>query len=172
MTRLPMNKDRFSRRALLRRMGVGAAMLPLIHAERALGQSEANPFPKRLVLATWTNGVIKSSFYPAGNELSIGATLKPLEIDTILGSVEKTGRCVIVHEAPLTGGFGAEIAARIADDCFAWLDAPVKRVASTDTFVGYAPRLEDAILPQVRADVSCGVAATPSAPAGDGEAEA
>ena len=40
-------------------------------------------------------------------------------------------------------------AARIADDCFAWLDAPVKRVASTDTFVGYAPSLEDAILPQV-----------------------
>ena len=79
MTRLPLNKDRFSRRALLRRMGVGAAMLPLIHAERALGQTAANPFPKRLVLATWTNGVIKSSFYPAGNELTIGASLKPLE---------------------------------------------------------------------------------------------
>ena len=46
-------------------------------------------------------------------------------------------------------GYGAEIAARIADDCFAWLDAPVKRIASTDTFVGYAPQLEDAILPQV-----------------------
>jgi 2-oxoisovalerate dehydrogenase E1 component len=44
---------------------------------------------------------------------------------------------------------GAEIAARLADDCFAWLDAPVKRVASTDTWVGYAPSLEDAILPQV-----------------------
>ena len=42
-----------------------------------------------------------------------------------------------------------EIAARIADDCFAWLDAPVKRIASADTFVGYAPQLEDAILPQV-----------------------
>ena len=41
------------------------------------------------------------------------------------------------------------IAAAIADECFAWLDAPVKRIASTDTFVGYAPRLEDAILPQV-----------------------
>ena len=45
--------------------------------------------------------------------------------------------------------YGAGIVARIADDCFAWLDAPVKRVASTDTFVGYAPQLEDAILPQI-----------------------
>jgi 2-oxoisovalerate dehydrogenase E1 component len=47
-------------------------------------------------------------------------------------------------------GYGAEIAAAIADECFAWLDAPVKRVASTDTFVGYAPSLEDAILPQTK----------------------
>ena len=71
--------DRFSRRALLRRMGLSAAMLPLIHAERAQGQSAANPFPKRLVLVTWPNGVIKSSFYPAGNELTFGDTIKPLE---------------------------------------------------------------------------------------------
>jgi 2-oxoisovalerate dehydrogenase E1 component len=53
------------------------------------------------------------------------------------------------YEDSLSWGYGAEIAAAIADDCFAWLDAPVKRVASTDTFVGYAPALEDAILPQV-----------------------
>jgi len=49
----------------------------------------------------------------------------------------------------LSWGFGAEIAARIADELFEYLDAPVKRVASADTFVGYAPALEDAILPQV-----------------------
>jgi 2-oxoisovalerate dehydrogenase E1 component len=49
----------------------------------------------------------------------------------------------------MSWGVGAEIAARIADDCFAWLDAPVKRVASSDTFVGYAPSLEDATLPQI-----------------------
>jgi Protein of unknown function (DUF1552) len=73
------NQDRFSRRALLKKMGVGAAMLPLIHAERAVGQDATKPFPKRLVLVTWTNGVIKSSFYPSGSELTIGATLKPLE---------------------------------------------------------------------------------------------
>ena len=46
-------------------------------------------------------------------------------------------------------GYGAEIVARIADECLAWLDAPIRRVASADTFVGYPPRLEDAILPQV-----------------------
>jgi 2-oxoisovalerate dehydrogenase E1 component len=55
---------------------------------------------------------------------------------------------IVAYEDSLSWGYGAEIAARIADDCFAWLDAPVKRVASTDTFVGYAPSLEDAILPQ------------------------
>src|SRR4051812_3243307 len=72
------DKGRFSRRALLQKLGVSAAVLPLIHAERALGAAP-NGFPKRLVLATWTNGVIKSSFYPSGTELTIGASLKPLE---------------------------------------------------------------------------------------------
>ena len=64
-------------------------------------------------------------------------------------SVKKTSRVIVAYEDSLSWGYGAEIAARIADDCFAWLDAPVRRVASTDTWVGYAPRLEDAILPQV-----------------------
>ena len=62
---------------------------------------------------------------------------------------QRTSRVIVAYEDSISWGYGAEIAARIADDCFAWLDAPVKRVASTDTFVGYAPRLEDAILPQV-----------------------
>jgi hypothetical protein len=72
------NKDRFSRRALLRKLGVGAAAIPLIHAERAVGAGPSG-FPRRLVLITWTNGVIKNSFYPSGPELTLGATLKPLE---------------------------------------------------------------------------------------------
>jgi 2-oxoisovalerate dehydrogenase E1 component len=63
--------------------------------------------------------------------------------------VKKTSRVVVGYEDSLSWGYGAEIAAAIADECFAWLDAPVKRVASADTFVGYAPSLEDAILPQV-----------------------
>jgi hypothetical protein len=73
------NKDRFSRRAFLRGMGLGAGMLPLIHAERALGATTASGFPKRLVTVTWPNGVIKSSFYPAADQLTFGETIKSLE---------------------------------------------------------------------------------------------
>jgi 2-oxoisovalerate dehydrogenase E1 component len=76
-------------------------------------------------------------------------TLSPWDQDAVLSSVKKTNRVVVVYEDAISWGYGAEIVARIADECFAWLDAPVRRVASTDTFVGYAPRLEDAILPQV-----------------------
>ncbi len=76
-------------------------------------------------------------------------TLSPWDQETVLESVKKTNRAIVLYEDSLSWGYGAEIAARIADDCFPWLDAPVKRIASTDTFVGYAPRLEDAILPQV-----------------------
>ncbi len=76
-------------------------------------------------------------------------TLSPWDQDTVYESVKKTNRVVVLYEDSISWGYGAEIAARIADDCFAWLDAPVKRLASTDTFVGYAPRLEDSILPQV-----------------------
>ena len=55
---------------------------------------------------------------------------------------------LVAYEDALSWGYGAEIAARIADQAFPWLDAPVRRVASTDTFVAYAPELEDVILPQ------------------------
>jgi 2-oxoisovalerate dehydrogenase E1 component len=71
-------------------------------------------------------------------------TLSPWDRETVLDSVKKTNRAIVLYEDSLSWGYGAEIAARIADDCFPWLDAPVKRIASTDTFVGYAPRLEDA----------------------------
>jgi len=76
-------------------------------------------------------------------------TLSPWDRETVYASVRKTSRVIVGYEDSVSWGYGAEIAAAIADECFAWLDAPVKRVASTDTFVGYAPQLEDAILPQV-----------------------
>ena len=76
-------------------------------------------------------------------------SLSPWDSERVYESVKRTSRVIVAYEDSISWGYGAEIAARIADDCFAWLDAPVKRVASTDTFVGYAPRLEDAILPQV-----------------------
>ena len=75
-------------------------------------------------------------------------TIKPLDMDRIAASVKKTGKALIVHEDSLSWGVGAEIAARIADDLFEWLDGPVRRVASLDTWVAYAPSLEDATLPQ------------------------
>ena len=76
-------------------------------------------------------------------------TLSPWDRDTVMDSVRRTSRVIVAYEDSLSWGYGAEIAAAIADECFPWLDAPVKRVASSDTFVGYAPQLEDAILPQV-----------------------
>ena len=76
-------------------------------------------------------------------------TLSPWDRETVYESVKRTSRVIVAYEDSISWGYGAEIAASIANDCFAWLDAPVKRVASTDTFVGYAPSLEDAILPQV-----------------------
>jgi len=75
-------------------------------------------------------------------------TLSPVDWETIYTSVQKTGRALVVYEDSLSWGYGAELAARIADETFPWLDAPVRRVASTDTFVAYAPNLEDTILPQ------------------------
>jgi 2-oxoisovalerate dehydrogenase E1 component len=75
-------------------------------------------------------------------------TLSPYDWEAIATSVEKTGRVIVAHEDMLSWGYGAEIAARIADELFDYLDAPVKRVAAMDTFVAYQPILEDAILPQ------------------------
>jgi 2-oxoisovalerate dehydrogenase E1 component len=75
-------------------------------------------------------------------------TLSPFDWDTIATSVKKTNRALIAYEDCLSWGYGAEIAARIADQLFHHLDAPVKRVAATDTFVAYQPILENAILPQ------------------------
>ena len=66
-----------------------------------------------------------------------------MDWETIGASVRKTNRVIVAYEDSLSWGYGAEIAARIADETFACLDAPVRRVASTDTFVAYAPELED-----------------------------
>jgi pyruvate/2-oxoglutarate/acetoin dehydrogenase E1 component len=77
-------------------------------------------------------------------------TLQPLDGATIFGSVRRTGRLVIVHEDTLTGGWGAEVAARAADECLEYLEAPIKRVATRDAPAPAAPVLEEAIVPQAR----------------------
>jgi 2-oxoisovalerate dehydrogenase E1 component len=76
-------------------------------------------------------------------------SLSPWDWDAVAASVRRTGRVVVAHEDCLSWGYGAEIAARIAGELFEYLDAPVKRVGALDSFVGYNPVLEDAILPQV-----------------------
>ena len=75
--------------------------------------------------------------------------LSPYDWAAIRASVEKTSRVLVAHEDCLSWGYGAEIAARIADELFDRLDAPVRRVGALDTWVGYHPQLENAILPQV-----------------------
>ncbi|CAN5722931.1 dehydrogenase E1 component subunit alpha/beta [soil metagenome] len=75
-------------------------------------------------------------------------TLVPYDWEAIAESVKKTNRVIFAHEDPISYGYGAEIAARISDELFEYLDAPVRRVGATDTFVAYAPQVEDYILPQ------------------------
>jgi 2-oxoisovalerate dehydrogenase E1 component len=75
-------------------------------------------------------------------------TLSPYDWEAIATSVRKTSRVIMAHEDMISWGYGAEIAARIADELFEDLDAPVKRIGAMDTFVAYQPLLEDVILPQ------------------------
>ena len=75
-------------------------------------------------------------------------TLNPLDMETILSSLQNTNRVIVAHEDNLSNGFGAEIAARISDEGFTLLDAPIKRVASKDAPIAYAAVLEDELLVQ------------------------
>ncbi len=75
-------------------------------------------------------------------------TLLPLDDEAIMATVRKTNRVLIVHEDTRTGGIAGEITARINDQAFEWLDAPVLRVAAHDVPLPYAPPLEDFVLPQ------------------------
>jgi 2-oxoisovalerate dehydrogenase E1 component len=76
-------------------------------------------------------------------------SLAPYDWEAVAASVRKTGKVIVAHEDCKSWGYGAEIAARIADELFEHLDAPVRRIGALDTFVGYSPVLEDTILPQV-----------------------
>ena len=105
-----------------------------------------------VTIVTW--GALVQKSIEAARKSEINAeiidirTLNPLDMDTILESISKTNRVIVAHEDNLTGGFGGEITARIVDEGFEYLDAPVKRVASKDVPIAYAPVLEDQILVQ------------------------
>ncbi|MEE8177776.1 MAG: transketolase C-terminal domain-containing protein, partial [Acidobacteriota bacterium] len=77
-------------------------------------------------------------------------SLSPYDWEAIAQSVRKTSRVLVAHEDSVSWGFGAEIAARIAEELFDDLDAPVKRIGALDTFVAYHPNLEKEILPQAK----------------------
>jgi 2-oxoisovalerate dehydrogenase E1 component len=75
-------------------------------------------------------------------------TLVPYDWEAVAESVKRNNRVIVAHEDSISWGYGAEIAARISDELFEYLDAPVRRIGATDTFVAYAPQVEDFILPQ------------------------
>lgn len=117
-----------------------------------IGQAKVVASGDDLTLVTWgasvhqCNDALDSLPEDVSVELIDLRTIAPLDVDTIIQSVEKTGRCVIVHEAPKTAGFGAEIATAIQEYCFLHLKAPVQRVAGFDTIMPYY-KLEQEYLP-------------------------
>ncbi len=119
-----------------------------------LGKADIKREGKDVTLIAWSKMVLDSLEAAAqlekegiDAELIDLRTLRPLDLETILASVRKTGRVAIVHEACKTGGFGGEIAALIAENAFDYLDAPIKRVASLDTPIPYAAPLYRAVIP-------------------------
>jgi 2-oxoisovalerate dehydrogenase E1 component len=120
------------------------------------GQAAVARGGRDLTIVTWGATVQKSLV--AATELEAEGvstevidlrTIAPWDRELVAESVQRTGRLLVVHEDTLTAGFGGEVAAWVAENCFWALDAPVTRVAAADTFVAYEPSLEKAILPQV-----------------------
>ncbi|MFO7589751.1 MAG: thiamine pyrophosphate-dependent enzyme [Acidimicrobiia bacterium] len=114
----------------------------------------------RVTIVTWGATVHRAALAarevdPEGSRVDLIdlRTIAPWDRDIVAESVARTGRVLVLHEDTLTAGFGAEVAAWIADECFEDLDAPVLRLAAADTPVGYEPTLEHAVLPQV-ADIA------------------
>lgn len=119
-----------------------------------LGQANVRKAGKDVTIVTWGKQVMNvENTLPALNNAGIDAevidlrSIRPLDHETLFASVAKTGRCVIVHEGHLFAGVGAEIAARVQEACFDFLEAPVLRVTNRDVPQPYATALEKAVMP-------------------------
>jgi 2-oxoisovalerate dehydrogenase E1 component beta subunit len=119
-----------------------------------IGVAEVKRAGEDITVVTYGTGVhwsLEAAAALAADGVSVEVldlrSLLPFDRDAVLASVRKTGRLLVVHEATLTGGIGAEIAALVSSEAFEYLDAPVRRVASPDTPVPYAPTLEDYVIP-------------------------
>jgi 2-oxoisovalerate dehydrogenase E1 component len=130
------------------------------------GKASVRREGRDVLLVTW-GALVQRSLLAAQQAEKLGIqttvldlrTIIPYDWEAIAAHVRRTNRVVVAHEDQLTCGFGAEISARIADELFGDLDAPVKRVAALDTPVAYSPDLEEAILPQA-ADILAALRAT------------
>ena len=125
-----------------------AEALPLTSARVVTEGSDATVIAYGPMVRTCVEAAVAAREDGRALEVIDLRSLSPLDIDTVIASVRKTGRCVVVHEAPVTAGLGAEIAARVTQECFYHLEAPVLRVGAFST--PYPPsRLEELYLPDL-----------------------
>ncbi len=139
----------------LYRQGYAATPEPDEDYVLAFGRADVVASGDTLTVITWGAMVQKTKEAVNAAEIEPGQieiidlrTLVPMDMDTVKASVQKTGKVLVVHEDSLTGGIGAEIGARIADECFEYLDGPVKRVGAKDLPIPFNWYLESEVLPQ------------------------
>jgi 2-oxoisovalerate dehydrogenase E1 component len=132
-------------------------LVPDGFATEPIGRARVARAGRDATAVTWGVGVhwaldAATGLAAEGRELEVIdlRSLLPWDVETVLASVRRTGRALVLHEAPLTGGFGGEVAATIGHDAFEWLDAPVARLAALDTPVPFSRALEDLFSPRVR----------------------
>jgi 2-oxoisovalerate dehydrogenase E1 component len=139
----------------LYRQGYGRDPMPPADWMLPFGRGTYVTRGDRVTVVTWGATVHRAQLAAqalgadAGVEIVDLRTIAPRDRDIVAESVRRTRRVLVVHEDTLTCGFGAEVAAFVADECFEYLDAPVWRCAAADSHVAYEPGTEDAILPQV-----------------------
>lgn len=138
----------FEHKALYRSL---SGEVPEGYYHAPIGEAEIVTEGEDLSIITYGMGVIwaeeLAEDLDADIEIIDLRSLLPWDKETVFDSVEKTGKCIVLHEASFTGGFGGEIAACISEECFEYLDGPVRRVAALDTPVPFHPQLEKQYLP-------------------------